>query len=241
MIISNDKRHDAEQFRIESLHNGNWEPVSEGTFATGEEAETAMFGLELDLGWRDLRVIDTSGDLYAQGMTQDESQLSYLVQTDQLGAIRELIAAGANIDEVDQDGQTALHQALSANSPGAASLLLELGANPNQVNDLGQSPLHISASEWSKSFDDYNQTKHLSYMKMLLKAGANPNLQNSDSDTPLHIIVDNGNEGFVSRNAKSDAINTLLNNAADVNIQGQKSKHRCISLLKVMILNRSDC
>jgi len=58
-----------QEFTIEALHKGNWEPVDEGNFATGEEAEAAMEGLESNLGWRGMRIVEPDGSIYAESAT----------------------------------------------------------------------------------------------------------------------------------------------------------------------------
>lgn len=55
-----------------------------------------------------------------------------------------LIEAKANLDAVNDYGQTALHLAAACSRPEYVDLLVEAGANPNVQDNWGQSPLHAA-------------------------------------------------------------------------------------------------
>lgn len=58
--------------------------------------------------------------------------------------VQALIEAKANLDAVNDYGQTALHLAASCSRPEYVDLLMEAGANPNIQDNWGQSPLHAA-------------------------------------------------------------------------------------------------
>jgi len=55
-------------------------------------------------------------------------------------AIQLLISAGAEINAINEDGETALHHAISQNHFEAAQLLLELGASTEIKNSFNMNP-----------------------------------------------------------------------------------------------------
>jgi ankyrin repeat protein len=56
--------------------------------------------------------------------------------------IDRLLKAGANLNDVDLSGDTALHFSTYHGKFDATKLLIEAGANPNAINNNGQTPLH---------------------------------------------------------------------------------------------------
>src|SRR5690242_12328855 len=62
-----------------------------------------------------------------------------VLQGDATGLAR-LLAEGADLDQLDEDGDTALHWAGFRGDGEAAALLLEYGANPNAFSNDGVTP-----------------------------------------------------------------------------------------------------
>ena len=72
-----------------------------------------------------------------------------------IAAIRRLAALGVSLDEVDANGETAMHGAAYRNYPEAVRVLDELGATPaiwNQKNKHGWTPREIAAGKRPGSF-----------------------------------------------------------------------------------------
>lgn len=88
--------------------------------------------------------------------------------------VRDIIAAGANVNIHDDDGVTPLAHAVYHEKNDMVELLLEAGANVNHdyVDFYGNTLLHTSASE---GFIDI--------VGMLLAAGADKNILNNDGKT----------------------------------------------------------
>jgi ankyrin repeat protein len=66
-------------------------------------------------------------------------------------AIELLVAAGARIDERNEDGMTALHHAAAQNHPQAVKKLIALGASVDARDDDGRTPL-----DWAKSLGNHD-------------------------------------------------------------------------------------
>ena len=72
-----------------------------------------------------------------------------------LEAIHFLVAHGADVNVVDQNGQTAMHGAAYRNYPAAVRLLADLGADAevwNSKNKYGSTPQLIAAGRRPGSF-----------------------------------------------------------------------------------------
>ena len=59
-------------------------------------------------------------------------------------AIAMLAAAGAPLDAADEDGNTALHEAVLGRHATAVAALLEAGADAQAINGEGQTPLALA-------------------------------------------------------------------------------------------------
>jgi len=94
--------------------------------------------------------------------------------------VRILLSHGANLEQRDADGDTALHYACFGNQPDCISLLLSKGADINSINSTGCSSLHIAINK-----------QLLECTKRLLEHPQPPidvNLQDIYGDTALHDI-----------------------------------------------------
>ncbi len=64
--------------------------------------------------------------------------------TNQLPALRTLLAAGAAVDATDARGNSALHMAVEARAHGTVEALLEAGADRTLRNREGRTPLELA-------------------------------------------------------------------------------------------------
>ena len=63
-------------YEIQDCHDGNWETITEGEFHDFDMAVSALRELEFNLGWRGLRIVETSGeypDVVLEGEPKPES------------------------------------------------------------------------------------------------------------------------------------------------------------------------
>ncbi len=107
-----------------------------------------------------------------------------------------LLESGAEVNQLSEDGNTALHFAAEFGSVEACRLLLLHGAKVSVADDHWLTPLHLAAEH---SFTDV--------MQLLLNSGANPNAGQGIASTPLHKAAGAG---------QLEAIELLLANGADV-------------------------
>jgi len=92
------------------------------------------------------------------------------------GVIQALLKGGANLNEKDQDGMTALHWAVLSHRPEAVEELLAAGADVNAVDHFGYTPLLYAATV------DFGDS---AIATALLKAGADPNVKDKEGKTAL--------------------------------------------------------
>ncbi|EAY10973.1 ankyrin repeat protein, putative [Trichomonas vaginalis G3] len=120
-----------------------------------------------------------------------ESLLVYFDQTDDVNKcflysawldipslLEYFLSHGANINEKDENGRTALHIAAIYNSKETAELLISHGANINEKDENGRTALHIAAIYNSKETAE-----------LLISHGANINEKDENGRTALHIAA----------------------------------------------------
>ena len=86
--------------------------------------------------------------LIANGAAED---LFIAAGLDDVDAIKELVAAGHNVNAADFEGDTPLHWAVHADNRRAVETLLSLGADPGIKNNQGQTPKQKAADIPSSS------------------------------------------------------------------------------------------
>lgn len=89
--------------------------------------------------------------------------------------VKDLIAAGAEVNVADDNGDTPLHYALRYIYPEVVILLLEHGANVNAKGSLATTPLHMAASNGLTEI-----------CSLLIECGADLNALNAFGLTPLN-------------------------------------------------------
>lgn len=113
-------------------------------------------------------------------------------------AVRTLLADGADANEPQLDGATALHWAAHHNDLELARLLVDAGAQASAANRTGARPIQLAAVNGSADM-----------IELLLDAGADPNeALNEYGDTPLMMAA---------RTGIAEPVELLLARGADVN------------------------
>jgi ankyrin repeat protein len=114
-------------------------------------------------------------------MAHADSTLADLIQAGNESAALKMIDGGADVNQPQGDGATALDWATYRLDVGLVKVLLKHGANPNAMNSFGSSPL----SEAVKA-------ANVELVRMLLDAGAHADESNADGQTPLMLAAHNG-------------------------------------------------
>ncbi len=128
--------------------------------------------------------------------------------------IRTLVAAGADVNAVNDAGETPLYLAVQRKEPALVEALLEKGADVSRRYAAGDTVLHIlvrrqpplfSVSEsqparmreaheyWNRSMRERYQAT----LRALLAAGADPHAANDAGETPLSLAEKSGNAELV--------------------------------------------
>ncbi|XP_030843124.1 E3 ubiquitin-protein ligase MIB2 [Strongylocentrotus purpuratus] len=112
-------------------------------------------------------------------VVQDNTPLHLAAYQDHFQVVELLIKNGAKLDVKDDDGDTALANAVHQDNARIVKYLLDHGADPNTTNVKGgRSPLHIGASK-----------NHTQCVRLILGKGGNPNVKDNVGDTPLHDAI----------------------------------------------------
>ena len=118
------------------------------------------------------------------------------VRTQNVQAVRALLAQKVDLDAAEADGFTALHWAAQRNDPQMVDVLLGAGANPRSSTRYNITPLYLAASNGSAAI-----------MERLLQAGADPNATAMEGQTMLMTAA---------RSGQADAVRLLLRRGAPV-------------------------
>jgi uncharacterized protein len=111
--------------------------------------------------------------------------LLFAARDGQMGAVRELVAAGANVNQVNAaDNMSVLTSAIINGHFDIAMFLLEHGANPKLTSKGGLAPLYATVdAKWPErtwypppSVTE-EKTSHLQLLKALLDHGADPDVR----------------------------------------------------------------
>jgi murein DD-endopeptidase MepM/ murein hydrolase activator NlpD len=114
--------------------------------------------------------------------SKQDTNLFNLVKTDDVASVQAAISAGANVNAVDQYGQTPLmYAASSSTNPDILAELLKAGAGINAQTSTGWTPLMYAARD----------SKNLETALLLMNAGADPSLKNSDGQSAADLARSN--------------------------------------------------
>ena len=127
--------------------------------------------------------------------TRDSTPLRSAAEAGQAEIVKILVAAKARVNDVDNNGFTALHTILARSMKPDESrveivrVLLAAGAKVNTVVGYnGDTPLHDAvAQRWPAEV-----------VRLLLAAGADPNVRNGHSETPLSIAIANKQDEIIA-------------------------------------------
>lgn len=150
---------------------------------------------------------------------QYQQPLIRAVQDEYTHQVMELLRRGADVDQAEDDGTTALHVAVLRNREDIIDQLLKAGANPNALNEHGENVLFLVNDKDDNDLikfvlqigADINQvdrdgnTPLIRFanwdeddrLKFFVDAGADLNVQNSDGNTALMVAARKGNDSAV--------------------------------------------
>jgi len=103
-----------------------------------------------------------------------------------MGIVKALLGAGANVNLSDDDDWTPLHYASRWGDAEVAKLLLDRGADVSLPDSEGDLPIHIATRYGNEEM-----------LRVLLNAGSNPNIKDGSAKTPLLIAVIWGHVGII--------------------------------------------
>ena len=130
------------------------------------------------------RLITTGADLNARETLYGGERPLHWAAIGGSGGVRALIAAGASLEARDDDGETALREALRGDDSNFLALraLLAAGANP-QATTTGWAPTALHEAVLIDHAGGANA------VRLLRMFGADPNAASADGVRPLHLAV----------------------------------------------------
>ena len=153
-------------------------------------------GAEEDL----VAAADAAAADFAFGRTRDTdgggiTPLVFATRQNCLECVKELLAAGADVNQVTHYGWTPLLTATQNKHYQLGAYLLDHGANPNLKNNGGWSPLYLATDNRNIESGDYPVRKpdmdHLEFIKLLLAKNADVNVRVCGTQsTPTNCVGD---------------------------------------------------
>ena len=169
-------------------------------------------------------------DLFLQLINKEDIDgytfLTQAIKNKNILGVQLLIALGADVNQEDKNGNSALHDAAIFNFNEAISVLVGAGATINLPNKSGQTPLHIAS---------YGEEDN-EIIKTLITIGAKINLQDELGNTPLHYVVANINH--MTKSSDENMVAFLIAHNADETIKNKRGctvKERTFPRIKTII------
>ncbi|HLK48344.1 MAG TPA: ankyrin repeat domain-containing protein [Bryobacteraceae bacterium] len=155
--------------------------------------------------------------------------LVYAVRSNDLDAVKALLAAGADINQTTGYGWSPLLVATQNRFYQLAVYLINHGADVNLANKGGWTPLYLATDNRNIESGDYPVRKpdmdHLDYIKVLINHGANVNARMKDSTETRTVFTnqwldENGATAFLraSQSGDLELMKLLLAHGADPKI-----------------------
>jgi len=150
-------------------------------------------------------LLEAGADPNAKNSETGRTALHGAVEGGHLGVVKALIAAGANINQSGNDGQTPLQLAAIHGKVEVLQALLQGKVNLNARNSrTGRTALHGAV-----------EGGHLEFIKARIAAGANINQTDNDGNTPLQLAAIHG---------KVEVLKALLQGKVNLNARNSKYK-----------------
>ncbi|KAI5529935.1 protein ubiquitination, partial [Trichomonas vaginalis G3] len=155
------------------------------------------FNIEIDLNYCALYNNLESFLVYFDQTNAINKCIIYSVMFNIPSLLEYFLSIGANINEKDINGQTALHIAAENNSIETVELLISHGASIYEKDNYGKTALHVAAMHNNKETAEF-----------LISHGANINEKNENGKTALH---------YAAMNYSEETAEVLILHGANIN------------------------
>ncbi|XP_023317997.1 ankyrin-2-like [Trichogramma pretiosum] len=167
----------------------------EGDFCIGDELSLRMKIFKL--------LVESGADFSNFDVFSKSMLLHRILRCDHWGYLSEqlvkglefLLKNGVDINMKDNNGETALHQAVRCTQTKHVAFLLKNGADPNITDVIGNIPLNYTFENFHRFLSDHLLSeqylkKHLELLKLNVEHNADPSHVGGDGKTVLHSLMD---------------------------------------------------
>ena len=163
-------------------------------------------------------LIELGADLnYTRPEDGKKSLLHFLTRDEHFEVIKDLVAAGIDIEAKDEDGETALFKTAYYPNLPLLRFLLKLGADINTRNSFEETMLHAAVGRIGRGD---NLPDSIEVIKFLIAKGLDVNATDKKGNTPLHTTC----WGVYKDYSNLDVIKALIQNGADINVKNNEGR-----------------
>jgi len=134
------------------------------------------------LSWATMKKNRAAGDVICAAGAHPQHGLTYAVGVQDADLMARMKDSGADVDFVDEKGNSLLHTSINFGTNDEITFLVEHGADPNFRNAEGRTSLHLAASKGAS----------IRIVSALRDHGANLDLKTAAGETPLDLAVSRG-------------------------------------------------
>lgn len=137
-----------------------------------------VFAINNSVIWAMKRILNDYPEIGHINPSETITPLIGAIGQGRTDVIKILLEAGADPQETDIYGRTAIHYAASDGSLEILTMLIQAGVDPKTADQGGTTALHRAASGGC-----------LDVLKVLIQAGVDPSCKDKSGNTPLHIAI----------------------------------------------------
>jgi len=197
------KQYLAKGIDLHELNQDGWNPLHSAASHGREEIAELLIAAGADVNFKDgkgrtpLDLADWETEDLLRKHGGKYGSLHKAAAAGHLENVKELLAAGTDVNAKNDRGWTPLRQAAGSGHKEIVELLIANGTNVNAKDEGGMTPLHWAADRGHKEI-----------VELLIANGTDVNAKSKDGWTPLHQAASEGHK---------ETVELLIAKGADVN------------------------
>jgi len=183
--------HDDDEHEEEELDEDGCPIHQEDNTDDNNYLDSGMMGIRqstLSSSTNNVLPNNNNNELLLQSESSPDIRLRNAALSNNITELEQAIRDGANLDDTDESGQTALHFSADKGCIDCIRVLLTAGANVNAADQLGIGVLQTAVVAGILDVEG---------IRVLLEGGADPDAEDDDGDSPRSTVLDEGRSELV--------------------------------------------